>query len=109
MHQKLLDLIVQDIRQRAADGDCSCIKQPNANQLEQAVFELASQVDALQAERAAVMEGWVLVPLEPTQAMLRAGAEFTNRDDGSEYWPGTQDIYKAMLSAAPTLAGKGGA
>jgi hypothetical protein len=62
------------------------------------------------AERAAVPEGWVLVPREPTLEMLRAG--FLSEEgcfdiETPSDAPGL--VYRAMLSAAPTLGGKGGA
>lgn len=50
-----------------------------------------------------VPEGWKLVPVEPTPAMLRAGAHQA---------VGALPIYRAMLASAPTPGasdGKGGA
>jgi hypothetical protein len=56
-----------------------------------------------QAARAAspVAEGWKLVPVEPTEAMLRAGVDWTNRDDSLYDTDGTKAIYRAMLAASP--------
>jgi hypothetical protein len=46
------------------------------------------------ARSASRQEGWQLVPVEPTDAMLRAGNKKT--------WPlPSQDVYRAMLAAAP--------
>ena len=68
---------------------------------------LAAQPRAVPAER--VVDGWVLVPREPTPEMLAAvaGMEISVRvaeDDTAEY-PVPEDdcaeIYRAMLAAAP--------
>lgn len=45
-------------------------------------------------------EGWQLVPKEPTNLMCDAGSDkFECINNGNEY--GSEQIYKAMLSAAP--------
>lgn len=55
-------------------------------------------------------QGWVSVPIEPTEEMLRAGCEagldFKTLMDDTPY---STDLaaYKAMISAAPTLKEKG--
>lgn len=57
--------------------------------------------------QAVVPEGWVLVPVEPTQKMeqficncdVRSGAR--RRADGDEDYPTWQSCYRAMLAAAP--------
>jgi len=54
------------------------------------------------AERAAVPDGWALVPVEPDAHMLDAASlaySFSGEDEVDCVW-------KAMLSAAPTVAGK---
>lgn len=45
------------------------------------------------AEAAIVPEGYVLVPVEPTEAMLNAGLD-------ANVVPHPEDIYKAMIQAA---------
>lgn len=60
------------------------------------------------AERAAVPEGWVLVPRIPTQAMCDA---FMKEEDEADYSGGPReiivhDVWRAVLTAAPTLDGK---
>lgn len=67
------------------------------------------------AERAAVPEGWVLVPREPTSQMIEAGSsslksdmDITRRPQGGTRQRGARNAYVSMLSAAPTLAGKEG-
>lgn len=45
-----------------------------------------------QVERQAVPEGFVLVPIEPTEKMIMAGGG----------WTGTAAGYRAMIAAAPT-------
>lgn len=56
----------------------------------------------LEAERAAVPDGWVVVPREPTEEMIRCGwGADTSLQDAN-----VQRVWKTMLSAAPTLAGK---
>lgn len=61
----------------------------------------------LNAAALAAMPGWKLVPIEPTKAMLRVGAE--SFDHPSVYMGGPSEngkrystrIYAAMLSASP--------
>ena len=67
------------------------------------------------AERAAVPEGMVLVPREPTQKMIMAGSaslkcdvDYTRRPQMPTRQRAARNAYVSMLSAAPTLAGKGG-
>jgi hypothetical protein len=77
------------------------------------------------AERAAVPEGWVLVPREPTAEMLdcvafpqwpedsAAGKELQRKRGTNVVFPKAEievavGQYQRMLSAAPTLAGKEG-
>lgn len=50
---------------------------------------------------AGVVEGFVLVPREPTEAMLRAGANAIIDADGTTDIQ--DDIWSAMLAAAPTI------
>ncbi|NII73206.1 hypothetical protein FHW84_001775 [Dyella sp. SG562] len=65
------------------------------------------------AERAAVPEGMVLVPREPTQKMIMAGSaslkcdvDYTRRPQMPTRQRAARNAYVSMLSAAPTLAGK---
>lgn len=53
---------------------------------------LTEQPQASAAQSAGVPDGWQLVPVEPTPAMLRAGVHQA---------VGALPIYRAMLSAAP--------
>jgi hypothetical protein len=43
-------------------------------------------------------DGWVMVPVEPTEEMIMAGYE----GQGEATYPAVRDAYRAMLSAAPT-------
>lgn len=55
-----------------------------------------------------VPEGWVLVPVEPTQAMILAGADKVNgRPTGKAARYVMADSYRAMLAAAPAAPTKG--
>lgn len=54
--------------------------------------------------------GWMLVPKEPTEAMMRAGADFHSDlmeadDDPSQSQDEFAVIYRAMLAAAPSPVG----
>lgn len=63
--------------------------------IKQHVKELADRLEALSGllER----EGWVLVPREPTEAMLHAAQDAVI----STGWDQARDCFTAMLSAAP--------
>jgi hypothetical protein len=58
-----------------------------------------------------IPEGWVVVPRDPTEAMLRSGhqasGDFTSF---SGLWPRTRAVWSAMLSALPNppYVGEGG-
>lgn len=45
-----------------------------------------------------IPEGFALVPVEPTEKMVRAG--FTKDDDNCLAWRHPKDCYRAMLAAA---------
>lgn len=68
--------------------------------------------NAWQAGRAsAVPEGYVLVPVEPTQRMKTAGINVEVYQDsppepGSLTWEEVRAVYQAMLAAAPSKEGK---
>lgn len=47
-------------------------------------------------------EGWKLVPIEPTQAMIDAGVKDRKGRNTLEYFM-TMEAYKAMLTAAPPV------
>lgn len=53
------------------------------------------------AERAAVPDGWVLVPSEPTSMMVNAGVDVISTDADQTYQDLFREGYKAMLTAAP--------
>ena len=53
-------------------------------------------------EDAAVLEGWMLVPVEPTVEMLRDGAnQCLNFYSEKGPYPRSRAVYRAMLDAAP--------
>ena len=66
--------------------------------------ELCRVVRAAMAQRANAAEGWKLVPIEPTDAMMEAAQ--------AEWFKGCADptmhVWDAMLAAAPTPAAQGG-
>lgn len=96
----------------AGDGDTWIVRDGVAREL-QAIAQ-----DALSAHRAAPVagevEGWQLVPKEPSDAMISAGSEalavFARaHPDHTSFYAGNADkAYRAMLAAAPTLQGKAG-
>lgn len=53
-------------------------------------------------QQSAVPEGWKLVPLEPTSAMLEAGWK-SGKDDRN--YSAIREIHRAMLAAAPAWLG----
>lgn len=63
---------------------------------------------ALSGEKAGPVDGWKLVPVEPTQEMIDRGTDEHECEQGDSYYraPSLSDtdaiaIYKAMLSASP--------
>jgi hypothetical protein len=78
----------------------TCESKPN--RLCRMTVEIAERAE-LQAARAAspVPAGWKLVPVEPTEAMLLAGYDWTNELDCQGEFAGTKKIYAAMLAASP--------
>lgn len=48
-------------------------------------------------------EGWVLVPREPTEAMLDAGAECDGSFSRKQAYETTEAIWSAMLDASPSV------
>ena len=72
-------------------------------------------IAAQSCQRAGVAKGWVLVPIEPTPHMAHCGGRVAasgNTINGygkhvlTEY--GAQEVWRAMLAAAPTPAAQGG-
>ena len=61
--------------------------------IEQMLTSYADLLERIKADEGAVPDGWVVVPVEPTDAMCDAG---DLPDTATAY-----DIYKAMLAAAP--------
>ena len=53
------------------------------------------------SQTAGVADGWRLVPVEPTEAMIAAGSDHANNFDEMR----TRIIYVAMLAAAPAASG----
>lgn len=75
--------------------DCAGPGMPGTAQYEALVYlaKLAS---------ARVLDGWQLVPVEPTIEMLMAGRKQTFADmTGAHMGPSAENTYKAMLAAAP--------
>lgn len=76
----------------------SVLQQLNAPGLLGRVF------DAFEAWKSRVPDGYVLVPIEPTQDMLNAGHVIMNPVKGSDVHAGTntkrRECYKAMIAAA---------
>ena len=76
----------------------SVLQQLNARGLLGRVF------DAFEAWKSRVPDGYVLVPIEPTQDMLNAGHVIMNPVKGSDVHAGTntkrRECYKAMIAAA---------
>ena len=53
-------------------------------------------------EDAAVLEGWRMVPIEPTAEMLRDGANQCHYNSEIGPYPRSRAVYRAMINAAPT-------
>ena len=64
---------------------------------------IPAQLDEWQAlADAAVLEGWMLVPVEPTVEMLRDGAnQCLNFYSEKGPYPRSRAVYRAMLNAVP--------
>lgn len=67
----------------------------------------ASAALSVQAEPAAIPDGWKLVPIEPTEAMLsdvdeEVGGHCYSCSAWSASWDDCKRVYAAMLAAAPT-------
>lgn len=62
---------------------------------------LLEEITRLRSERAAVPEGWVMVPVEPTAEMLDV-AILRDRQWSINSIPRIKNAYKAMLAARPT-------
>lgn len=67
-------------------------------------YERAEFEAAVLAQSERVPEGWQLVPVEPTQAMIRAGWKVGLMGMDRE---GPQAVYRAMLDAAPSPSKQG--
>lgn len=71
------------------------------------VDETRAAIESLTSRKVAVPDGWMLVPIEPTEAMVYAGA--SSHDYPSVFMGGPSEqgkrmskrIYKAMLACAP--------
>lgn len=70
-------------------------------------LELATEYwvlhDALRELRAYHDPKWKLVPVEPTEEMLRAGIEFMTITPGSVTLKATGHVYEAMIEASPEV------
>jgi len=62
-------------------------------------------VQCCNVECAAAQAGWKLVPQEPTEAMIAAGAEEDQWTINEGQDTCAREIYKAMLAAAPSPPG----
>ncbi|MFM4747154.1 hypothetical protein ACEUDE_05945 [Aeromonas veronii] len=81
----------------------------------QTIFEHCRGCDLLDRIDAAltgpvVPDSWKWVPVEPTAEMKTAGIEVEVCDDGERYvdcltWEEVEEIYRAMLAAAPKQQG----
>ncbi len=70
------------------------------------LLSLLTELQHRRAEGAGTPEGWVLVPREPTEAMIAAGAGAVAADHGADLDPSAEAdtalAYRAMLAASPS-------
>jgi len=83
---KLTDEMNAQLREQNTAIDAACAR-------------LEREIEALKAAAAGEPDGWVMVPVEPTPEMQRAGvlAYFGGCHDKNDF----DDAYRAMLAAAP--------
>ncbi|MBN8714613.1 MAG: hypothetical protein J0H50_11705 [Xanthomonadales bacterium] len=97
-HNELADVIDANIAKpepnKQGDGSLSSRLRPN---VECAPWVIEA-VRKLEAERVSVPEGWKLVPIEPTDAMVKEGAR-RRQNSAAE---SVREGYRAMLAAAPS-------
>lgn len=68
--------------------------------------ELEGEATQQQAGQAVALDGYVLVPREPTEAMLCAAADAAEDAGGHLHEWETAAAYRAMLAAAPVAGGE---
>lgn len=94
-----IDALAQEIRR--VDGENSL----GAGALAEALMPFLAAQHRREAE-AGAPDGWVLVPREPTEAMIAAGAGAVAADHGADLDPSaeadTSLAYRAMLAASPS-------
>jgi hypothetical protein len=116
MYAKLRETVIESVRRRVAQGDCPTEPAQHIETLEHALLDLADIIaesensaaipvegesgsDVTQAPSckagASLPAGWVLVPREPTEAMLRNYAPHTTEHDGV-----MRAIWRRMIAAA---------
>lgn len=67
-------------------------------------FMIASYKRAARNALSAIeANGYRVVPVEPTQAMIAVSATYINDRIANADWPKSRDVYAAMLAAAPKL------
>ena len=95
------DPLAAAIRTEPVDADLMKRMQPLANSSD--VFVTIARADLVRLLGAVVPEGWVAVPIQPTEEMLHAGlfAGAFKRNEIHAY-EDAETVYGAMLAAAPT-------
>ena len=88
-----------DVVERLRDADRNSVQRMNGSRI---FGEAADTIERLRAELAAkVQEGYVVVPVEPTLAMLREGAEAVKLYDEQGGVLGVErQVWPAMIAAA---------
>jgi hypothetical protein len=108
MHHELRKAVIAEVRQHIAEGDCPTGRSYNIEVLENVIDDIS------RTEATTVAGGdWVLVPREPTAAMLRAGVGQWLGRGAPSFSAGWQayvlKTWNTMLAAAPTAsAAEGG-
>jgi hypothetical protein len=88
------------------EPDCNAYE-PKLGQSED--YWRASSVRAIQEEAykagmaAAVPDGWKVVPVVPTKAMVVQGAGMIDDNGGNARWSDMREAWEAMLSASPEV------
>jgi hypothetical protein len=98
---------IEQLRQREVQALHAGISRRDWWATEKAANELRDKIDAAMTRaalstRPAPVEGWRLVPVEPTEKMMAAGEhawKHRNLNDPNSH--PIRDCYKAMLSAVP--------
>jgi hypothetical protein len=64
-------------------------------------FAAAKAIEAVSAPSALPVEGWKMVPVEPTEKMVQAGVNKLHGSAGGSPYPVAAETFRAMLSASP--------